>query len=166
MRSCSTQIDNLERQVQETERRVLERQQDLDHVLDGTDAEIQRDLADFDNLMQQRSQELQTLQRSKSKLDEEIRQIRQSTQQLQEQRGQGQMLLGESNKFRQRQTESAATLQRKYGLPALPPIVAGGVWAPTVVRGFLQNLKNEVTSPSCCYISIVCEDYFIPYFVD
>ena len=155
MRSFSTQIDNLERQVQETERRVLERQQGLDHVLDGTDAEIQRDLADFDNLMQQRSQELQTLQRSKSKLDEEIRQIRQSTQQLQEQRGQGQMLLGESNKFRQRQTESAATLQRKYGLPALPQIVAGGVWAPTVVRGFLQNLKNEVTS-TCLLLYFHC----------
>lgn len=167
MKGCSTQIDNLERQVQEAERRVLEKQQSLDHLLEGSNAEIQRNLNDFDGLMRQRQQELQTLQRSVSKLNAEIAQVRESTTDLVARRGQGEMLQAESAKLKQRQAESGALLQRKYNLPALPPVVAGAGWAPTVVRSFLQSLNNEVRSspirhaPSLftyCFFVLVAQD--------
>lgn len=144
VKGCSVQIENLERQVQETERRVLEKRQSLDHPLEGTDAEIQRDLNDFAGLMQQRTQELQTLQRSVDKLNAEIARVRGSTEQLVAKRGQAEMLQSQMTTLRQRQADTGSKLQMKYNLPALPPVNTGAGWAPSVVRTFVQNLNNEV----------------------
>lgn len=144
VRGCTAQIEHLERQVQETERRVLEKQQSLDHLLDGNDADIQRDLDDFDGIMRQRRQELQTLQRSVTSLNAEIAQVRESTEQLVAKRGQAEMLQRDIAKLKAEQVEAGSKLVPKYSLPLVPAVPAGTGWSPSVTRNFLQNLNNEV----------------------
>ena len=141
--------------MQEAERRVLDRRQNLETVLDGSDAEIQRDLNDFDNVMRQRTQELHNLQRTVASLSTEISQLREQTDQLNLKRGQAVMLQEQSKQLKDQQAQLGANLQRKYALPAAATSntsstgagnqQAAGNWGPVVVRNFLQNLNNEVS---------------------
>lgn len=144
VKGLSGQIQQLEWQVQEAERRVLEKRQSLEHTLDCSDAQLQRDIDDFDGVMRQRTQELQALQRSVAKLNAEVAQQREHTDKLNVRRGQAVMLQEQSKQLKEQQVLLGGNLQRKYGLPALPAVAAGAGWVPAVLRNFLQNLNNEV----------------------
>lgn len=147
VKGLSSQIQQLEWQVQEAERRVLEKHQSLEHTLDCSDIQLQQDIADFDGVMRQRTQELQILQRSVGKLNTEVAQIREHTDKLNVRRGQAVMLQDQSKQLKEQQVQLGGNLQRKYGLPALPAVASGSGWAPTALRSFLQNLNNEVFFP-------------------
>jgi chromosome segregation ATPase len=149
IRSSATHLQQLEWQVQEAERRVLEKRQSLESTLEGSDAELKRDIADFDNVMRQRTQELQSLQRAVATLTGDIAKVRERTDALNLKRGQAAMLQEQSKQLKEQQAQLGASLQRKYALPALPAAAvvgggAAGAWGPAVVRAFITNLGNEV----------------------
>lgn len=145
VRGLTAQIQEREREVQTAEQRVFDKRKSIEQTLDCSDAELQRQINDFDGVMHQRRLELEGLQRSVDKLNAEVTQIRAQTDQLNVRRGQAVMLQDQSKALKEQQAKQGGNLQRKYGLPALPAVAAGAGWAPTVLRNFLQNLNNEVS---------------------
>jgi hypothetical protein len=145
MRASAGQIQQLEWQVQEAERRVLEKQQALESTLDVSDAELKRDIADFDNVVKQRTAELQAQQRAVATLNSDITRMRERIDALNLKRGQVELLQEQSKQLKDQQAQMGASLQRKYALPALPVSGAGSAgWGPNVMRTFVANLGNEV----------------------
>jgi multidrug efflux pump subunit AcrA (membrane-fusion protein) len=146
IRASANQIQQLEWQVQEAERRVLEKRQSLESTLTASDAELKRDIADFDNVMRTRTQELQAQQRAVATLNADITRVRERIDALNLKRGQVELLQEQSRQLREQQAQNGAFLQRKYALPALPVTGAGNAgWGPNVVRTFVTNLGNEVS---------------------
>jgi multidrug efflux pump subunit AcrA (membrane-fusion protein) len=143
----AAQIQQLEWQVQEAERRVMDRGQSLETTLAGSDEAIQRDLDDFDGVMHQRKEALHRLQRSVSTLAAEVAQARAQTDQLNLKRGQAELLQGQAKQLREQQSATGAALQRKHTLAAPTGISTTGgstTWNNTAVRSFLASLNNEV----------------------
>jgi multidrug efflux pump subunit AcrA (membrane-fusion protein) len=147
IRASANQIQQLEWQVQEAERRVLEKRQSLESTLTASDAELKRDIADFDNVMRTRTQELQAQQRAVATLNADITRVRERIDALNLKRGQVELLQEQSRQLREQQAQNGAFLQRKYALPSLPVTGAGYAgWGPNVVRTFVTNLGNEVSA--------------------
>lgn len=147
IRVSAGQVQQLEWQVQEAERRVLEKRQSLESTLTASDAELKRDIADFDNVVRTRTQELQAQQRAVSTLNAEIARLRERIDALNLKRGQVELLQDQSRQLKEQQAQNGAFLQRKYALPALPVTGAGNAgWGANVIRTFVTNLGNEVRS--------------------
>ena len=134
----------------------MEKQSSLETTLTCSDKELKTDIANFENLMNERKNELQLLQNNMHDLTSIISKQRQSIDTMNIKHGQGVMLLEQISQLKDEQMQLGSSLVRKYNLPTALSSNSNNSsnagsnsssiteWTPAVVRTFLMNLNNEV----------------------
>ena len=136
----------------------MEKQSSLETTLTCSDKELKTDIANFENLMNERKNELQLLQNNMHDLTSNISKQRQSIDTMNIKHGQGVMLLEQISQLKDEQMQLGSSLVRKYNLPTALSTSSNSSsnsssnagnssitdWTPAVVRTFLMNLNNEV----------------------
>jgi hypothetical protein len=145
---AAQELRELRRQVTESERRIEDKRSGITTILTETNEELRAQMNNFELNMQTRTQEQRNLQRSVDMLQNEIAQLRASTEDLNIKRGQGQSLkqsIGESQKKDYR--------YMKIAVQFVHSIVARVVTLGPL-KGFHMALLSNFTPRSIPYMPI------------
>jgi len=151
-REQDQQLQQLEWRVGESERRVQDKEKQLDRVLNESDEELQRSVDEFDQVMQARQAELEEVQQKLDENASDISHLRGRAEALNHKKGQAALLQDQFKQHREQQSQLGAELQHKYALPGAVPSAGSSsgtgnsIWSLAAVRNFMQNLDNKLFS--------------------
>jgi chromosome segregation ATPase len=138
-RNSVAELEKVQWKVSDAERRVNEKANSLESRLDGSDAELQTVIANFENTMQGRARELRAMQQKADGLAQEVAQLRDQMATMNSKKGQAVLLQESQKKLKDDQLTASRNMQRKYNLPQ-----PTNNWTPVAARDYLQHLNNEV----------------------
>ena len=153
-------LQRLERDVQDTQRRIDEKTAMIDHLLDASsDDKLHIELSNFDVAMQSRKNELYQLQGNVDSMNLEIAILRSETDQYNVKRGQIVILQDQIKTLKEQQHQLGSTLMRKYALSISTSTDGANSgssssssssssnrisWTPEIVANILKSLTSEV----------------------
>jgi hypothetical protein len=138
-RNSVAELEKVQWKVSDAERRVNEKANSLESRLDGSDAELQTIIANFENTMQGRARELRAMQQKADGLAQEVTQLRDQMGAMNAKKGQAVLLQESQKKLKEDQVVASRSLQRKYNLPQ-----PTNNWTVVAARDYSQHLNNEV----------------------
>lgn len=146
VKSDVQELQRLQWQVTEGDRRVQEKRSGLEEVLQGhTDAQLQGLIVNFESSVVTRQKELQHLQQQVDGLNEAIAEERRQTTALIAKRGQAELLRSQADQLQQEQRGLCSNLQRKY--PTLPlPIISSSSSSASSSAGTSQRECSQTTA--------------------
>jgi len=153
-------LQRLERDVQDTQRRIDEKTAMIDHLLDASsDDKLHTELSNFDVAMQSRKNELYQLQGNVDSMNLEIAILRSETDQYNVKRGQIVILQDQIKTLKEQQHQLGSTLMRKYALSISTSTDGANSgssssssssssnrisWTPETVANIMMSLTTEV----------------------
>jgi DNA repair exonuclease SbcCD ATPase subunit len=146
--SAVTELKELRRQVAESERRIQDKRGSVSQVLPENNEELRLMMANFESTMQNRTQEQRNLQRNVDLLQNEIAQLRASTDELNIKRGQGESLRQSIADSNNKLADECANVARQLDLQPPPPAnqsnSSNSPHATNNLKKFINLLQSKV----------------------